>query len=267
VSISGFYAWCKRPAVSQRSSANEQLLVHVKAIHEASRGTYGRPRLLHALRAANKRCSSERLRRLMLQHDIKSTHRRKYRVTTNSKHNMPIKKNILQRNFTAAAVNLVWVADTTFLATLQGWLYLAVIIDVSSRVVVGWSTSRYNATPLTLEALKMAVGRRKIAPGLVHHSDQGSTYASHAYQDALQSQGITCSMSRKGDCWDNAMAESFFHTLKVELTRDVPFVDRQTAHSAVFEYIEVFYNRQRSHSALGFVSPYVYETQQARLLK
>ncbi len=113
----------------------------------------------------------------------------------------------------------------------------------------------------------MAVGRRKIAPGLVHHSDQGSTYASHAYQAALQSQGIRCSMSRKGDCWDNAMAESFFHTLKVELTRDVPFADRQTAHSAVFEYIEVFYNRQRSHSSLGFVSPCVYETQQARLLK
>ncbi len=258
VSRSGYYAW-KRRSPTQQQHVNAELLVSLRAIHTASRGTYGRPRLLRALRREGFECSSERLRRLMLKNGIASKHRRKYRATTNSKHSFPIADNMLKRNFTAIASNSVWVADTTFIATKEGWMYLAAILDVFSRSIVGWAMGNENSRHLCLRALDMATSRRKVEKGLVHHADRGSTYASHDYQRRLNSWGMVCSMSAKGDCWDNAMMESFFHTLKVELIRDEAFQSRADASAAVFEYIEVFYNRQRLHSSLGFTSPADYE--------
>lgn len=262
ISRSGFYAW-KRRSPTQQQRANAELLDILRAIHKASRGTYGRPRLLRALRSKGYECSSERLRRLMLKNGIASKHRRKYRATTNSKHKMPVADNLLKRDFTAETVDRVWVADTTFIATNEGWMYLAAILDVFSRTIVGWAMGNDNSRHLCLHALDMATARRTINAGLIHHSDRGSTYASGDYQERLKNWHMVCSMSAKGDCWDNAMMESFFHTLKVELIRDEPFATRVEASGAIFEYIEVFYNRQRLHSSLGFTSPLDYERQKA----
>lgn len=262
VSRSGYYAWKSR-SPTQQQRANAELLDTVRAIHKASRGTYGRPRLLRALRHAGMECSSERLRRLMLKNGITSKHRRKYRATTNSKHKMAVAENLLKRDFTADDANHVWVADTTFIATREGWMYLAAVLDVFSRTIVGWAMGSENSRHLCLRALDMATARRKPKAGLIHHSDRGSTYASDDYQRRLKSAGMVCSMSAKGDCWDNAMMESFFHTLKVELIRDVAFSTRADASTTVFEYIEVFYNRQRLHSSLGFTSPADYERNKA----
>lgn len=261
VSVAGFYAYRARDP--NRKCRNADLLEAVKTLHNASRGTYGRPRLLRALRADGWECSSERLRRLMLKHGIASKHRRKYRATTNSKHGMPIAENLVQRNFTAMAANKLWVADTTFISTTEGWLYLAAILDVFSRAIVGWSMGPHNDRLLVLRALEAAITKRTTERGLVHHSDRGSTYASEDYQKALKAHGMVCSMSRKGDCWDNGMMESFFHTLKVELIRDERFSSRGAASASIFEYIEVFYNRQRLHSSLGFTSPEQFEIKQA----
>jgi transposase InsO family protein len=262
VSRSGYYGWKSR-SPTQQQRANSELLEVVRAIHASSRGTYGRPRLLRALRRQGLECSSERLRRLMLKNGISSKHRRKYRATTNSQHRLPVADNLVKRNFTAERPNRLWVADTTFIATREGWAYLAAILDVFSRSIVGWAIGNENSRHLCLRALDMATARRSIVKGLIHHSDQGSTYASGDYQKGLAGRGIICSMSAKGDCWDNAMMESFFHTLKVELIRDEPFPTRAAAVSAIFEYIEVFYNRKRLHSGLGFTSPADYERKQA----
>jgi putative transposase len=258
VSVSGFYAWRDR-SPSQREARNAELLAATRAIHVASRGTYGRPRLRRALLADGWQCSSERLRRIMVKHGITSKHRRKYRATTNSRHNMPVAENLVQRRFVADAPNRLWVADTTFIATQEGWLYLAAILDVFSRVIVGWSMSNANDRHLVVRALDMGIQRRQVFNGLVHHSDRGSTYASADYQKTLKGKGVVCSMSRKGDCWDNGMMESFFHTLKAELIRDEKFTTRAAAANAVFEYIEVFYNKQRLHSSLEFTAPLEYE--------
>ena len=204
VSVAGFYAWKRRPP-SQRSSANDKLADVLQKIHSASRGTYGRPRLHRALNAAGYGCSPERVRRLMLKHGIASKHRRKYRATTNSRHDLPVADNLVKRDFSAKAPNRLWVADTTFIATSEGWLYLAAILDVYSRTIVGWSMGATNDRHLVIRALDMAVARRHVEAGLVHHSDRGSTYASGDHQRRLISQGMVCSMSRKGDCWDSDM--------------------------------------------------------------
>ena len=223
-----------------RQRSNNALLAQVHSIHRKSRQTYGRPRLHRALAAAGIKCSPERLRRMMVKHGIFSKHRRKYRMATPSRHRFAVANNLLARCFYAAARDRIWVADTTFIATREGWLYLAAIVDVYSRKVVGWSMGRHNDRHLVCAALRMAITHRRPSPGLMHHSDRGSTYASEDYQCVLKSNGLRCSMSRRGDCYDNSLMESFFHTLKVELIRDQYYPSRAHAAAAIFEYIEVF---------------------------
>lgn len=254
VGTSGFYAWLQR-AESPRSRANQRLLVEIKAIHQRSRQTYGSPRIHADLKANGHACSKHRVAHLMRQHGIVSRHKRKFKATTNSRHTHPVADNLLYRQFAVAAPNRWWVSDITYIPTREGWLYLAVTLDLYHRKVVGWSMDRRMTQQLVIDALTMALKNGKPGPGLSHHSDQGVQYASQAFQALLTAAGIQGSMSRKGNCWDNAVAESFFHTLKVELVHPRHYHTRQEARAEIFEYIEVFYNRQRRHSALGYRTP------------
>jgi transposase InsO family protein len=260
VSRAGFYAAQARP-VPGRARGDAQLAVEIAAIHGESRQRYGSPRVHAELRARGRGVSRKRVARLMRYRGLAARRRRRYRVTTDSRHPFPVAANVLARQFTAPAPDAVWVTDITYIPTGEGWLYLAVILDLCSRGIVGWAMSERITRQLTLDALGMALARRRPSPGLLHHSDRGSQYASGDYQTALGRQGIVCSMSRRGDCWDNAVAESFFATLKVELVHDALWPTRAAARSAMFEYIEVFYNRQRRHSSLGFLSPLAFERQ------
>lgn len=260
VSRAGFYAAQARP-VAGRARRDAQLAVEIAAIHGESRQRYGSPRVHAELRARGRGVSRKRVARLMHHRGLAGRRRRRYRVTTDSRHPFPVAANVLARQFTAPAPDAVWVTDITYIPTGEGWLYLAVILDLCSRGIVGWAMSERITRRLTLDALGMALGHRRPPQGLLHHSDRGSQYASGDYQTALVRQGIVCSMSRRGDCWDNAVAESFFATLKVELVHDALWPTRAAARVAVFEYIEVFYNRQRRHSSLGFLSPLAFERQ------
>jgi len=260
VSRAGFYAAQARP-VPGRARGDAQLAVEIAAIHGESRQRYGSPRVHAELRARGRGVSRKRVARLMRQRGLAARRRRRYRVTTDSRHPFPVAANVLARQFTAPAPDAVWVTDITYIPTGEGWLYLAVILDLYSRGIVGWAMSERITRQLTLDALGMALARRRPPPGLLHHSDRGSQYASGDYQTALGRQGIVGSMSRRGDCWDNAVAESFFATLKVELVHDALWPTRAAARGAVFEYIEVFYNQQRRHSSLGFLSPLAFERQ------
>ena len=195
----------------------------------------------------------------MRQHGIVSKHKRKFRVTTNSAHFFPIAKNLLRREFNVARPGQCWVSDITYIPTLEGWLYLAITLDLFHRKVIGWSMGRWITRQLVIDALNMAIKNGGLKPGLIHRSDRGVQYASNELRGLLKTNGIQCSMSRKGDCWDNAVAESFFHTLKVELTHGKTYNTHQEAKTAIFEYIEGFYNRQRRHSYLGYLSPDEYE--------
>jgi len=262
VTRSGYYAWRIRPT-SLRARSNQRLLVKIRAIHTRSRGTYGSPRIHRALRTPQEPVSKNRVARLMRATGIRSKHRRKFRVTTKSNHRRPIAANLVARNFSVAQPNRVWVGDITFLWTPEGWLYLAVLIDLYSRAVVGWSMNERITDDLTLAALHMALARRRPAPGLIHHSDQGSQYTSDAYRKLLADNDVATSMSRRGNCWDNAVAESFYATLEKELLQDWAVVGRDDARRKAFEFIEGFYNRERIHSTLGYVSPLNYETQAA----
>jgi len=256
---SGYYAWCKRK-LSPRSQENETLSEQIKLIHESSRQTYGSPRIKAALVARGFKVGRQRVVRLMAKLGICAHLKRKFRVTTDSKHCLPIAKNVLDRNFTTTEPDRAWVADITYIWTAQGWLYLAVIIDLFSRRVVGWSMAEHMRTDLILTALKAALGQRiPSISGLVFHSDRGSQYASSDYQSALQNAGITCSMSRRANCWDNAVAESFFGTLKIELIHPRIFSSREIARTIIAEWIEVFYNPQRLHSTIGYLSPVHFE--------
>lgn len=258
VARSGYYAWSSRP-MSSRAKANQRLLVEIRAIHAESRGTYGSPRIHRALSTPQEPVSKNRLARLMRVGGVRSKHRRKYRVTTHSNHRRPVAPNLLSREFSAAEPNRVWVGDITFIWTREGWLYLAVLIDLYSRMVVGWSMSSRVTDDLTVAALKMALAGRRPPAGLIHHSDQGSQYTSAAYRQILKDHDITASMSRRGDCWDNAVAESFYATLEKELLLDWDVCDRDAARREIFDFIEAFYNRERIHSTLGYVSPVTYE--------
>ncbi len=260
VSRAGFYAAQARPAAAH-TRRDQQLAVAIAAIHAETRQRYGSPRVHTELRARGQRVSRKRVARLMRQRDLAARRRRRYRVTTDSRHPFPVAANVLARQFTAPAPDAVWVTDITYIPTGEGWLYLAVILDLYSRGIVGWAMSDRITQPLTLDALGMALARRRPREGLLHHSDRGSQYASGDYQTALGRQGIVGSMSRRGDCWDNAVAESFFATLKVELVHDALWSTRAAARGAVFEYIEIFYNQQRRHSSLGFLSPLAFERQ------
>jgi len=260
VSRAGFYAWQARPP-APRAQGDARLGLEVAAIHAESRYRYGSPRVHAELRARGHRTSRKRVARLMRARGLDARRRRRFRVTTQSRHPFPIAPNLLARQFERAGPNHAWVTDITYIPTQEGWLYLAVILDLCSRFAVGWAMSERITDDLTLDALAMALARRRPPPGLLHHSDRGSQYASGDYQEVLERHGIICSMSRRGDCWDNAVAESFFATLKVELVHDVTWVTREAARAELFDYLELFYNGQRRHSALGYLSPRAFERQ------
>jgi len=257
VSRTGYYAWRRRPE-SQRSKADRRLAVLVHEAHVRSRRTYGSPRVHAELVAKGEKVSRKRVVRLMREQDLVARQRRRYRCTTDSDHNQPVAANLLDRQFVAEAPNQRWVGDTTELVIGgSAKLYLAAILDLYSRFVVGWALSAVNDRHLCLRALEMALKRRCPDAGLLHHSDQGCTYASEDYQKALEAHGITCSMSRRGNCYDNAAMESWFSTLKSELSER--FESYAQAKEQVFDYVEVFYNQQRRHSSLGYVSPAEHE--------
>ena len=262
VSASGYFAWLKRPE-SPRQRANLVLAAQLKAAHARSRKTYGRRRLHVQLQRDGIACSRNRVARLMRQEGLWGLRRRKFKATTNSRHSFPVAPNLLARNFAAAAPDRAWVSDITYLACAEGWEYLATVMDLHSRRIVGWAMQSTLDRSLTLNALKLAIAQRRPGPGLIHHSDRGVQYACGDYQAALRAQQMIPSMSRKGDCWDNAPMESFFGTLKCELGLHEIRPPREQAHRKVFEYLEVFYNRQRLHSFLGYQSPVAFEMQSA----
>jgi len=255
---SGFYAWRKRPE-SERVRVNRELSIEVKSVFDGSRRRYGSPRVHAELQAKGKRFGRHRIARLMRLQGLQARARRRSIKTTDSKHSQPMPKNYLDRQFRVPAKDLVWVGDVTFIATLEGWLYLAVLLDLYSRRVVGWAMSDKNDERLVLGALQMAIEQRRPLPGLTQHTDRGTTYASGGYQELLRHSQILCSMSRKGNCWDNAVAESFFSSLKTECTAGVTFATRSAARLVVFEYVASFYNSTRRHSYLGYKSPMEFE--------
>ncbi len=253
-SPSGFYDWLRRPE-SQRAAEDRALVEKIQAVHNESRRTYGSPRVHASLKAAGDRIGRKRVARLMRENDIRAKTKRTFRVTTNSRHDHPVAPNLLDRQFTVEAPNRVWLADLRSIWTREGWLYLAVVLDLFSRQVVGWAMDERMPQELTLAALDMALRRRRPLPGLMHHSDRGSQYASGDYRKALKSYGFVQSMSRKGNCWDNAPMESFFGSMKSELVHHQRYLTREAAKRDLFAYIEGYYNRQRLHSALGYITP------------
>jgi len=258
VSCSAFYDWLKR-SESAHSLEDRRLSEKVKKSHQKSRETYGARRIVKDLVEDDEVISRERVGRLMKQQNLESKSKRKFKATTNSKHNHPVAPNLLDRKFQVEQPDTVYVGDITYISTDEGWLYLAVLIDLYSRAVVGWAMSDRITAELANDALVMAVWKRKPNKGLMLHSDRGSQYASGLYQKTIKEHGFICSMSRKGNCWDNAPSESFFHTLKVELVHHRRYRTREAAKQDIFEYIEVFYNRQRRHSTIGYHTPLGYE--------
>ena len=258
VSAAGYYAWRGRPA-SPRQQRRDGLLVEIAMIHEEAKGRYGSPRVHAELLARGHGCCVNTVARVMRQAGIRAKTARKFRHTTDSGHCRPVAGNVLDRQFDPASPNEAWVADITYIPTREGWLYLAVVEDLYSRMVVGWSMGATMTSRLVVDALEMAVQRRLPGAALVAHSDRGSQYASEHYQLLLARHGIACSMSGAGQCWDNAPMESFFASLKKELVHHEDYATRAAARASIFEYIEVFYNRQRRHSTLGYVSPAEYE--------
>lgn len=259
VSPSGYYAWQKRP-VSRRQRTNEQLGEQIRCLYVRSRSTYGSPRI-HADRLAmGIRCSRKRVARLMRREGLQAHCRRRYKATTQADAQQQAAPNLLAQDFSAERVNQKWLADITYIATRQGWLYLAAVMDAFSRRIVGWSMSNRLQTTLVKDALRLALGRRSVHGDLIHHSDRGSQFTSDDYQTLLRQHNIQVSMSATGNCYDNAMMESFFATLKTECVTE-PYLTRQIARHNIFEYVEMWYNRQRRHSALGYLSPLAFEQQ------
>jgi transposase InsO family protein len=258
VSRSGYYAWLKRPE-SKRKKENRKLAVRIRMIHNQNRKIYGSPRIHRELNDQGVSCGRNRVARIMKREGIRSIVPRKFRVTTDSKHNLPVAPNLLKQNFDVKEPNKVWLADITYIPTFEGWLYLASVMDLGSRRIKGWSMNDRLTKELALNAFKMAISNQPEPKGIIHHSDRGSQYASHEYQKTLTDNGLICSMSRKGNCWDNAPMESFFHTLKTECVYGFKYKTRQEAKASLFDYIEIFYNRQRRHSALQYMNPCQYE--------
>ena len=252
VSSSGYYAWRGRPE-SRRSREDRKLKAIIRSVFEESRQTYGSPRIHDELRDRDIRCGRKRVARLMKEDQLTPKKARRFRRTTVAEPDHPKAPNVLGREFSVNAPDTAWVGDITYLWTQEGWLYLAVLLDLFSRRVVGWSVRPHLGQELAIAALDRALFERGVPEGLLHHSDRGCQYTSNEYQKKLKGNHLTVSMSRKGDCWDNAVAESFFATLKVELGDS--FSSRQAAHDALFDYIEVFYNRQRRHTTIGSISP------------
>lgn len=260
VSRSGYYSWKTRPP-SKRSIENQRILKQIKSIHKKSKETYGSPRVHIKLVTDGVACSRGRVERIMSANGVRARQKRKFVVTTDSNHDMPVAHNTLNREFAVYEPNKVWAGDITYIGTDEGWLYLAGVMDLCSRYIVGWSMSESMDRTLVLDALEMGYMRRMPGEGLIHHSDRGSQYASADYQSLLKEYGMQASMSRKGNCWDNAPMESFFGTLKKELVHNRRYRTRDEARRDIFDYIEVFYNRERLHSALGYLSPAEYEKQ------
>ena len=263
VSRSGYYAWCNRPpsATAQRRA---ELAEQVRQVHDDSRQIYGSPRVHRELRARGVKCCQNTVARIMRQNKLKSKMQRRFRVrTTNSDHDQPIADNVLDQRFEQTAPNRAWAGDITYVPTAEGWLYLAVVLDLYSRRVIGWAMADHLKASLAIDALTMAIDQRLGAgdniSDLLHHCDRGVQYASVTYRALLASRGITASMSRRGNCYDNAVVESFFGSLKTEWTQHETYETRPQAMQSIFEYLEVFYNRQRRHSSLGYQSPAEFE--------
>ena len=258
VSRSGYYAWRSRDP-SPADIRREELTTHVTGIHAEVKGRYGSPRIHAELVDRGHACCVNTVARIMREAGIAAKTKRKFRQTTDSNHPHPVAENVLDRAFEPDRPNASWVADVTYIPTRQGWVYLAVVEDLFSRMVVGWSMAASMTSRLVVDALEMALARRVADPGLVAHSDRGSQYASEHYQRRLREEQIGCSMSRRGNCWDNAPMESFFASLKKELVHHEDYATRDEARASIFEYIEAFYNRVRRHSSLGYVAPAEYE--------
>ena len=259
VAESGYYAW-RKGQHSHRQQGDGRLTSEIRSIYEQHRGLYGSPRIHATLKAKGWRCSRKRVARLMREAHLRSVRQRKRRVqTTHSKHPYPVAANVLNRQFEAQRPNQKWVADITFIPTQKGWLYLAAVLDLFSRRIVGWAMSARCDASLVQNALQMALAHRQPAGELLHHSDRGSQYAAHDYQALLTQHAITVSMSRTGNCYDNAVMESFFRTLKAECVSRHVFRSRAHARSILFEFLEVYYNRQRLHSTLGYCTPAAFE--------
>ena len=257
-SRSGYYRWKIQPQ-SKRQQENEKILIEIKESHKNSRRAYGSPRITVELRAKGMKCGENRVALLMKTHGIVGKAKKKFKATTNSTHALSVAENLLKQNFAAEKPNTVWVSDITYVWTSEGWLYLAVILDLFSRQVVGWAMSDRLTSGFVVKALYQAIGRRHPSSGCILHSDRGIQYASTDFRDVLSAYGFIQIMSRKGNCYDNAVAESFFHTLKTEHVYDYQYETRAEARQSIFDYIEMFYNRQRRHSALGYRSPVSFE--------
>lgn len=257
---SGYYAWLKRKP-SKRQQSNEALDEKIVSIYTKHKSRYGAPRIADELHADGEICGKNRVKRRMKQLGIRAKAKRKFKVTTDSTHNLPVAPNLLNRDFTAQAPNQKWVGDISYVWTDEGWIYLAVVIDLFSRAVVGWSMQATMSKQLVSDALMMALWRRGFPRGVLFHSDRGSQYCSKDFQIMLKSYGLLCSMSRKGNCWDNAVAESFFHSIKTELIYSERYSTREEAKQSIFQYIEGYYNQVRRHSAVGSISPMAFEKQ------
>jgi len=262
INRSGYYAWCKRKT-SKREIANIDLDKKVKVAFDEHRGRYGAPRITEDLKASGESCSQNRVAKRMKHLGLCAKGKKRFKATTDSNHKLPVAENILNRDFIATRPNQKWVGDISYIWTDEGYMYLAVIIDLYSRTIIGWSMAPNMSRQLVCSALIMALWRRGFPCGVICHSDRGSQYCSNDYQAILKKYGLICSMSRKGNCWDNAVAESFFHTLKTELVYLEKYATRKQAKESIFHYIEVYYNRIRRHSVLGFVAPEVFEQQAA----
>ncbi len=258
VSTGGYYEWRHRPA-SPTQERRDALVAEIKTIHHDVKARYGSPRIHAELVARGRPCSLHTVAKLMSRAGVAAKTKRKFRCTTDSNHELPVAENIVDRQFEPPAPNQTWTADITYIPTREGWLYLAVVEDLHSRQIVGWSMSERIDSRLVVDALAMAVARRLPGEDLVSHSDRGSQYASEHYRRLLSGHGITCSMSRRANCWDNAPMESFFASLKKELVHDEDYQTRAETRASLFEYIEVFYNRIRRHSSLGYRSPVEFE--------
>ena len=258
VSRSGYYRWKSKPERT-RAKENKLLLELIQQAYHKGRKSYGSPRIAAELRNKGIGCSKNRIARIMRENGLKARTKRRFKATTNSRHNYPVADNVLGKRDVVTGPDQVWAADITYVATAEGWLYLAAILDLFTRQVVGWAMDSRMTRQLVIDALQQACWRRKPASGVIHHSDRGCQYASHEYQNLLKQFGFTPSMSRKGNCYDNAFAESFFHTLKTELIFNNRYATRAQAKQSIFEYIEVFYNRIRLHSQLGYRSPVEFE--------
>jgi transposase InsO family protein len=266
VSPAGYYCWLRRKPCA-RAAENERLMKKIKTAHARSRAVYGSPKIYQCLRREGERVNHKRVARLMREHDIKAKRVKKFKRTTDSRHSLPVAENVLGRKFQAERPDEVWTSDITYVWTDEGWLYLVVFLDLYSRLVVGWAVSESLEVGFVERAFAQGQSRRGLAVSPLVHSDRGSQYASHAFRERLAAWGCAQSMSRKGNCWDNAVTESFFAVLKSEMVHHERFATRQEAKDKLFDYIEVFYNRMRIHSAAGYFAPAEYEARYKAQLK